>query len=246
VIGAAAGAPATLYFSHTLLKLSGSALWLPPEWRRSIEVLATLLGTTIFAWLLHASSGPFPAAELDGNKPAEVVGQVHLSRQGSRQRRFGLALAWIAGFAVFLSAYMMLRGACVYPFSRYAEWRDQEAKMEAAAARRGEKPTSQPIPQFIDTERGELFLPLWFPPEQREYFTRMRDEHFQDGLMYVLDHEPDRIIDWLREDRACRLRLNVTALLFLLLHLGIVVCFAAGAGYACLIGAATYLAPRGP
>ena len=87
-------------------------------------------------------------------------------------------------------------------------------------------------PDFVDLHKHKVYIPLpiLIPDEQASYIRRMSKEHDQDGLDYILREEPDRLFNWLSVQ--LRVRLLLTTLTFLILHIGTIVCFSLAVGYA--------------
>jgi hypothetical protein len=87
-------------------------------------------------------------------------------------------------------------------------------------------------PDFVDLHKHKVYipLPLLIPQEQTDYIRRIGKEHDQDGLDYILREEPDHLFNWLSIQ--LRVRLLLTTLTFLILHILTIVCFSLAVGYA--------------
>jgi hypothetical protein len=83
-------------------------------------------------------------------------------------------------------------------------------------------------PEFMDLDRGEILLPLWFTSDQRDYIKAAAERSGGDGINEILMTEPDLLIDWVR---AAGVSVGATTVLFLVLHLGIIAFFAAALAY---------------
>jgi len=225
--------------SRQLSRLSGSALWLPSEWRQSIGFFATMLGMVIFQLVIVHTK------EIHGAKAPSAKND-HGNKEGLVK-----ATIWIVAAIILLAFYMGLRSQTVHGWDM-RQWYEQDAQLEQTARAEGDlavpagTQTGSPAeakdggavngpwgrpPDFIDLERREIYLPLWFPNNhgERDYLERMGEMHQADGMSYLLETEPDRVIGWL--NGPWRPALNMTSILFLLIHSAIIVCFAAAYAY---------------
>jgi hypothetical protein len=77
-------------------------------------------------------------------------------------------------------------------------------------------------PDFLNPERGTIYIPETFDPEMEEYLRSVGEGDLRDGIREVLDREPILMVDWLRGRGAGRLRETTSH--FLQWHLLTVFC----------------------
>jgi hypothetical protein len=281
----AIAALALWFFSHLLSRLSGTALWVPKEWRLIVRIIGTAIGMAVFSYVRHRHATAITAAASESSESHSG----HRRRRGRRpshepeHQYFRWGISWMAACIGLVICYMLLRGYCVYPWDA-RDWLRGEAAVAAeapatepehagvrekhfivhaeathatpaaenhlvvhaetgqialAAAHDGTQdeeaaadvprlPDGSPLPEFIDIARGEIFLPLWLKPDQRQYVRDVAAANTEDGLTHILNEEPDRVIDWVRGDGLAH---EVTTSVFFLLHLAIVI--SVGAAAAC-------------
>lgn len=185
------------YASKALLKLSGNALWLPFEWRRTVEVLGVTFGVLVFGLAVHVSHRTSAAAEHGAAPTAD-----HAASERSRYRR---ALVFMGGALLALFVYVGLRRATV------VDWTPPQWYVESHRGR--------PLPSFVDLEHGTFFLPLVWPEELERHAESVRQlPDFQSTpIQYLLDHAPQELIDLV--EAHAKTELLWTTWAFLALHL---------------------------
>ena len=185
------------YASKALLKLSGNALWLPIEWRRTVEVLGVSFGVLLFGLAAHRTHKAHAAAAKRGHGAEDEA-------TGAKYRRAAL---YMGGALVALFLYVALRQATV------VDWTPPPWYVED---HRG-----QPLPPFVDLEGGTLYLPLSWPDEleRQADIVRKLPDFYSTPLNYLLSHAPQQVIDVVEANG--KSGLLVTTWLFLALHLAI-------------------------
>jgi hypothetical protein len=106
----AASATGAFTLSHLLQKLSVHALWAPAELRVVVEVLTTLLGTTLFLRVQARPRG-----------------------KGEAGRRLTTSVLWTLGAVLLFVGYLNLRSACVISWDP-AQWREGKSPADLEAA----------------------------------------------------------------------------------------------------------------
>lgn len=192
------------YASHFLLKLSGNALWLPREWRLTVQILGVTLGLGVFGWVRA--------------RHKEAAARSHAPEEGHGSAEYGRAIRLLLLATVLLVASLGARAQSVVPGSPPQWW-------IAASAERA-------LPPFIDLEHGTIFVPMSWPEDWerrfRLYEAAADNVARMDGLMYVLAYSPDELFDWLSHEG--QWRLAFATLVFLVLHLGTLGAAAAALG----------------
>lgn len=246
VVGWLSAGLATYLVAVGLARLSGTALWLPREWRESIGIFSAMIGMGVFQLAqMHVKAMQRQAAA----RPSE---------QRDDRRPLVLAIVYALSALGVLLLYMQLRGATVRNWD-LRQWYETELKLQndthidllkqqveirrlqeqvpGAATLPTITSSVDPkqgglwggVPDFIDLARQEIYLPLWYPSTEEAYLNGLAADFGEEGITYALKHEPDRVIDWL--GNTWRTPLNVTSGLFLVLHTMIIICFAAGFSY---------------
>ena len=255
--------------SHELGRLSGTALWLPIEWRTVVNLSVGALAGAVFgltqAWLDHrlksrsdpalAKALPRPAGgegPTDGRAaatgPADPADGPS-DRESTLHKVFAnrMALRFCVAAVVVLGLFMAVKDYCVVPFDardwlaeqRLANLQDQQAdgQQRVAATRpsagaAAAAPVTESIrvspsltvadpsktvyaPEFVDLERNQVYLPLWFPTDVRDYLRRLGTANSDGGVHAALALEPDHLFDMISTQAT--LQVGVTNCLFLLL-----------------------------
>ena len=230
------------YFAaRTLARLSGTALWVPKEWREAIDVLTGALGGTVFVTvrlLTEVWNPPVPAAEVSGKRRLEAE---------TRRKKKTLGILLASVFFIILAlgalgAFMRLRTACVVPFDP-RDWLAQQklhnaldasadAKRLAVAGATSE-PAGEPypdntlhVPEFVDLERQKVYLPMRYPDALDTYLKNLGKANDADGLTFMLAHEPDHLFDIIEKQASPQV--TETNWKFLKLDATIIVLFAIG------------------
>jgi hypothetical protein len=186
------------YASKALLKLSGNALWLPLEWRRTVEVLGVMFGVLLFGLAAHAT---------DRARAKSGAGDAHEAEARAAHVKYKRAVAYMGGALVALFLYVALRQATVI------DWTPPPWYVEDHRGR--------PLPPFVDLEAGTIFLPLVWPEEleRQAEATRQLPDFYSTPIHYLLSHAPQQLIDVVEANAKGGLLL--TTWLFLALHLTI-------------------------
>lgn len=213
-----------------LRRMSGSALWIPNEWRLLVGALGVSLGLTLFNLTRLHHEGQSTCEELESDEARE------------RRREFiGLrrGLYCLLCAATLMVGYHFLRGLCVLPFQPYPDYQEKieayftpeggDVPEEIDALRVADKLNVD----FIDYERsggswsGTILMPL-FPGEDLRYrFDLIRDTTGQSPRQVMIQEHTEQLVDLLIEDGAA---IKFTSALFLLLLLGSILAASAGFG----------------
>jgi hypothetical protein len=143
------------------------------------------------------------------------------------------AIGWTLAAIMLFVPYMYLRARCVISWDA-TEWANNNAADMQKAKAEGLGVSNAAPADFVDVEHGLIYIPLFFPESQQSYFdsvAKLKSNRGMSGVQVVLQTEPDRLIDWIR-DEPTRMYLWATSVLFLINHLLIIVCVALAAAYA--------------
>ncbi|QOJ00270.1 MAG: hypothetical protein HRU70_07120 [Phycisphaeraceae bacterium] len=216
--------------SITMMRLSGSALWVPSEWRTLVGIIGPTIGMSTFGLVRLL----FPATP-------GVLNYVVAGVAG-------------AGTLAFVSLYMSLCSVCVrnvqFDPSFWEEFIIRSSAGPAFAGRPsgliaggGLTPAAGPIlrevyPPFLDSHRSQIYLPIEWGRGARSYFVllgrhemlrggdpRVGDESaaLEFGLSWSLQHEPMRVVEFLQGESAPALA--STTWRILMTHLAVLLCW---------------------
>jgi hypothetical protein len=231
---------ATFLATRTLLKLSGNALWLPPEWRDSMQLLIPGIGLGVYGMGRHCGKLMRMAyqkagASHEGESPKHIKEEM---------RRGALSLLLLLTAVVLLISYFQLRTDCLYTFQPPAGWWERnfgdpgaadaeggEGGEAGAAAHGGAGGLDDKIPSFLDREKSAVFVPRRWTADWKSRLLMRGQGNVRAGVQDYLDNDPMQLVDYLQAQGA-PYRVSTTVH-FLLLHLGIVglVAFAGGLSF---------------
>ena len=174
--------------------------------------------------------------------------------EAHKHREAVLAVWMLVGAVVALALFMVLKTVCVVPFDP-RDWLDHQRVADARAAADAQtavlptpgRPRAEPapaatppnptatsddrpfVPEFVDLDRRQVYLPLWYPADLSAYLHRLSASTGDDGLHYMLAHEPDHLFDVLSTRATAQVA--VTNCLFLILDALFVCLSTAAAAY---------------
>jgi hypothetical protein len=197
--------------STVMQDMSGPALSVPASWRYMVRVISAALAVVIFGFMRQ---------------------QVSVTDFFTKRRRNWTAFLAVGVAAAFLIAFKVVSSICIIHWDS-RDWLTQELKMDAsrptlktASGREHQFDANANVDTFLDTDDGDLYVPLVFPSPQRDYLNKVSRAYGEDGLTWELNNEPDKVIDWLRGP--CRGQLQLTTAVFFALHIGTICSLAIG------------------
>lgn len=194
-------AVATASLSALLVRLSGTALQLPPPWGESVRVMMPLMGVAVFTFCRHGTSlarewrkGEVKRAFADRRaaaKPAErkkLPGAKEAEKQADMQSRVvtsAFAVILLASALILFLNYESLRGWTAYKFtipSNYSseapwgweEWVGGEFPTDPKAIPAALEQLHEKAPHYVDLRQNIMYLPVTLPEDVRELVT-LRD-----------------------------------------------------------------------
>jgi len=198
-------------FQHLMLRLSGGALWLPSEWRNAIQILGLGIATLVFDL-----SRPHHPPRKEGEPPAEA------------HRPWWFTASFLGIALVGLIGYILLRSETMVAWN-LTDWKNDVGWNDDDKDGVWRMRDDSTPPTFIDTDRNQIFLPLWFPKEIQERIdARATIGRESDGLQDYLQHDPHELIDLLALHAGTAYAVTIT--LFLLAHLCVLIGVAGAAG----------------
>ena len=236
------------FLARSLARLSGIALWVPEEWRNTVDVLTATLGGSVFV---------AAQAVLDFYNPGISERARKQDKHIRKQRQIKILLIAVLAILlalVSLAGFMRLRAACVVAFDP-RDWLAKQRLQNSFDARddanklatnggtllpllendpgKPETTRSVPnpdqlahIPEFVDIKRQVVYLPIRYPTHLNEYICHVTKSTGIDGLTYMLANEPDRLFDILEKQGTKQMA--ETNWMFLILDVLIVVFFSIG------------------
>jgi hypothetical protein len=113
---------ATLYFSTKLQEFSGSALWLPVEWRSTVRVVVAVLGLAAFQFTLVGREKTYKKIAASEDEARNIENE----RRAEERANLVLAMKW-AGITIgMVTIYIGLRYWCVAGFDPASWLRDNK------------------------------------------------------------------------------------------------------------------------
>ena len=204
-------------FQHLMLRLSGGALWLPSEWRNAIQILG--LGVATFVFELARPPAPKPASAGTEAAPKDA-------HESARSWQFTATFLVIA--IVGLIGYIVLRSKTMVRWD-LADWKQEVGWNDDNQDGEWRMADDALPPTIIDTERNQIFLPLWFPEEiATRIDARAALGRESDGLHDYLAHDIFELIDLLSLHGGFAYSMTIT--LFLAAHLLVLIGVAGAAG----------------
>jgi hypothetical protein len=215
---------AIVYLNRELLNLSSGALWLPAEWKLSVEIGVSIWATAIFSCTGLWVQVYLPRLEnfVKGPKPTPVETRAYeQAKRVFNLRCMEWAIVFGAACLLTMLPYRLLRGYCILAWdSSFYKLEAQVAVHEYDSTARRSNVILNPLPQypFINDDYTEIYVPFHFPPdEQRVLDAIAHRDPGMDPVSIELSKNPDVLIQWLN-GRSCQWNMQLTTWPFLILH----------------------------
>lgn len=231
------GSAVPAYFANRFLhEISGGGSWLPKAAHNSLFLISIFVGVLVFNLVRTApvrrrrrrnanaeAEAPRPAAD---NTKIDDHAAKEKKERAREHRKYQNAIFWAAIATVLVLMCAVLRWSSTHEWEPPVKWQQTYSL---------EQNGTKGLPSFIELEkegstfRGTILVPMEFllSSGTREMLTIQRKAKGGNVLQQILDEQPDKIIDRLRDED--RFAVLLTAVTIGILHIAAMA--AAGAAF---------------